>query len=56
MKGVKCTEEKEEKKPRSKKWLWAILGVAVVGGAALALGGGGGGDGGDEPGSATSSW
>ena len=46
------------------KWLWAILGVALVGGIAAALGGGGGGGGGgDDPpsptpttGSVTVSW
>jgi len=29
-------------------WLWAILGVAIVGGIAAAAGGGGGGGGGDD--------
>ena len=33
----------EERKPWYKKWwVWAIVGVVLVGGAAVALGGGGG--------------
>jgi len=31
------------------KWLWALLGVALVGGVAAAAGGGGGGGGDDPP-------
>ena len=41
------------------KWLWALLGVALLGGAAAAAGGGGGGGGGDDPsttGDVTVSW
>ena len=30
------------------KWLWALLGVVLVGGVAAAAGGGGGGGGGDD--------
>ncbi len=46
----------------SGKWLWAILGVALVGGIAAAAGGGGGGSGGggsggdDDTGDVTVSW
>lgn len=43
------------------KWLWALLGVALIGGAAAAAGGGGGGggggdDGGESTGSFEASW
>ncbi len=39
------------KKKKSKKWLWAVLGAALLGGiAAVAAGGGGGGDGGGDGG------
>jgi hypothetical protein len=56
--------EAAEKKMETKighKWLWALLGLALVGGAAAAAGGGGGGGGGDDGGSSgtgsvTGSW
>ena len=41
------------------KWLWAILGVALIGGVAAAMGGGSGGDDDDDdddPGELNYSW
>jgi hypothetical protein len=50
--------EASDKQPASKvshKWLWALLGLALIGGAAAA-GGGGGGGGGGGTGSVSGSW
>jgi len=48
----------EEEKKGVGKWVWVVLGVLAIGGAALALGGGGddGGTGGSDTGDITFGW
>jgi hypothetical protein len=53
----RMTAEIDSTKTSGGKWLWALLGVAVIGGVAAAAGGGGGGGGGGETtGSVSGSW
>lgn len=52
---------KDMPKGKGVNWLWAVLGVAVIAGGAVAIGGGGGGGGGggsddDNTGSVSGSW
>ena len=54
-KGRKTIEIASPKKSGA-KWLWALLGVAAIGGVAAAVGGGGGGGDGDDTGSFESTW
>lgn len=52
----RTTTEIDSPEKSSVNWLWALLGVAAIGGVVAALGGGGGGGGDDPPPSATGSF
>lgn len=45
---IPVAESPSKEKKGGSKWLWALLGVALIGGAAAAAGGGGGGGGDDD--------
>lgn len=45
---IPVVEKATSEKKGGAKWLWALLGVALIGGIAAAAGGGGGGGGGDD--------
>ena len=47
---IPVVEKATSEKKGGAKWLWALLGVALIGGIAAAAGGGGGGDDGDDDG------
>lgn len=57
--GGRVSEEMSLSEESGAKWLWALLGVALVGGVAAAAGGGGGGGGSDnvaQTGTFTAGW
>lgn len=51
--NIPVVEKATSEKKGGMKWLWALLGVALIGGIAAAAGGGGGGGGGDDGGDDT---
>jgi len=48
--------EDQTSKIGGKKWLWALLGAALIGGVAVVAGGAGGGDNGGDDGGSTASY